>query len=62
MTSTDQGLSGPKLLGVLNRTLPLLWRSAQRLVSLLAAVQMLSGLMPALTVLIGRWTVDGLTA
>jgi len=47
---------------VLNRTLPLLWRSAQRLVSLLAAVQMLSGLMPALTVLIGRWTVDGLTA
>lgn len=54
MTSTTQGLSGLQLLEVLGRTLSFFWRSAPRLVSLLAFVQVLSGLTPTLTVLLGR--------
>ena len=50
-----------RLLPVLSRTVPLLWLSAPGLVSLLLLTQVVSGLTPAFAVLLGRWTVDGIT-
>lgn len=58
---TPPRLSAPQLLGVLARALPGLWRSAPGLVSLLALVQTCSGVLPALGVLLGKWTIDGVT-
>ena len=50
-----------RLAAVLLRAVPLLWRSAPGLVTLLLLTQVISGLTPALAVLLGRWTVDGIT-
>ncbi|WP_288481929.1 ABC transporter ATP-binding protein [uncultured Deinococcus sp.] len=54
-------LSNRELLGVLARTLPGLYRSAPLLVSLLLAMALVQGLIPAVTILLGKWTVDGVS-
>lgn len=54
-------LSNRELLGVLTRTLPGLYRSAPLLVSLLLAMALVQGLIPAVTILLGKWTVDGVS-
>ncbi len=53
-------LSPQELLGVLRRTLPELWRSAPRLIVLLAGVVLIQGLVPAATVFLSKWTIDGI--
>ena len=52
-------LSNRELLSVLTRTLPGLWRSAPLLVALLLLMALVQGLIPAVTILLGKWTVDG---
>ena len=57
-----EDLSNRELLAVLTRTLPDLIRSAPALVSLMLAMAVIQGVMPALTILLGKWTVDGVGA
>ena len=57
----EQQPSTAELLQVLGCALPDLWRSAPLLVTLLGAAAVLNGLIPALTLLISKWTVDGVT-
>ena len=57
-----EDLSNRELLTVLARTLPDLIRSAPRLVLLMLGMAVVQGLMPALTILLGKWTVDGVGA
>lgn len=58
----SEDLSNRELLGVLTRTLPDLIRSAPALVSLMLGMAVIQGLVPALTILLGKWTVDGVGA
>lgn len=58
----SEDLSNRELLGVLSRTLPDLIRSAPALVSLMLGMAVIQGLVPALTILLGKWTVDGVGA
>lgn len=55
-------LSNRELLAVLSRTLPDLLRSAPLLVGAMLGMSVLQGLVPALTILLGKWTVDGVAA
>lgn len=55
-------LSNRQLLGVLAQTVPELLRSAPALVVLMLLMAVIQGLMPALTILLGKWTVDGVGA
>lgn len=57
-----ENLSNRELLAVLTRTLPDLVRSAPALVSLMLGMAVIQGVMPALTILLGKWTVDGVGA
>ncbi|ANC70552.1 ABC transporter ATP-binding protein [Deinococcus radiodurans] len=57
-----EDLSNRELLAVLARTLPDLIHSAPRLVLLMLGMAVVQGLMPALTILLGKWTVDGVGA
>ncbi len=58
----DQKTPGTaQLLRILWRTLPELWRSSPLLVSLLALMALLGGLVPAVTLLISKWAVDGVS-
>ena len=50
-----------QLLRTLWRTLPELWRSSPVLVSLLGLMALLGGLIPAATLLISKWAVDGVS-
>lgn len=50
-----------QLLRILWRTLPELWRSSPPLVSLMALMTVLGGLIPAATLLISKWAVDGVS-
>ncbi|ADV66303.1 ABC transporter ATP-binding protein [Deinococcus maricopensis] len=50
-----------ELLRVLARALPRMFRAAPALVVALALTQVVSGLVPAASVLITKWTIDGLT-
>ncbi|ASN79826.1 ABC transporter ATP-binding protein [Deinococcus ficus] len=54
-------LTGWELLRVLRRALPDLLRSAPLLVGGMFLAGLVQGLLPAVTVLIGKWTVDGVT-
>lgn len=47
------------LSGVLGQTLPALWRCAPALMARLLGVVVLQGLVPAATVVLGKWTIDG---
>ncbi|MCP2014219.1 ATP-binding cassette subfamily B protein/ATP-binding cassette subfamily C protein [Deinococcus sp. HSC-46F16] len=51
-----------ELLAVLRRAVPSLVRSAPLIVSLMALMVVLQGLLPAATVFLSKWTVDGITA
>ena len=51
-----------ELLTVLRRAVPSLVRSAPLIVSLMALTVVLQGLLPAATVFLSKWTVDGITA
>lgn len=46
-------------LAVFLRTFPDLWQSAPWLVSLMAALTLVQGLIPAVTIVLSKWTVDG---
>ncbi|MFC6592098.1 hypothetical protein ACFP81_08845 [Deinococcus lacus] len=48
-----------ELLRALWRALPELWRSSPPLVTLLGLASLLGGIIPALTLLISKWAVDG---
>ncbi|WP_345464295.1 ABC transporter ATP-binding protein [Deinococcus carri] len=50
-----------ELLAVLMRALPALVRSAPGIVSLMGLMVVVQGLTPAATILLGKWTVDGIT-
>ena len=58
----QENLSNRELLGVLKRTLPQLFRAAPLLVSAMLLMAVVQGLMPAVTILLGKWTVDGVAA
>ncbi|MFD1731646.1 hypothetical protein ACFSC4_12155 [Deinococcus malanensis] len=49
-----------ELFGVIFRTLPDLWRCAPGLISLLLAVVVVQGLVPAVSVFLSKWTIDGI--
>ena len=57
-----EDLTGRQLLGVLAQTVPDLLRSAPLLVGLMLLMAVIQGLMPAVTILLGKWTVDGVGA
>lgn len=57
-----RGLSLAEQWRVLRRALPQMVQSAPLLVGGMLLVALLQGLVPALVVLIGKWTVDGVTA
>lgn len=54
--------STPELFRTLWRALPDLFRSNPWAVSALISVSIVRGLLPALTILLGKWTVDGVVA
>ncbi|MFC6617885.1 ABC transporter ATP-binding protein [Deinococcus radiophilus] len=49
------------LLKILWRTLPELWRSSPLLVTLLGLMALIGGVIPAVTLLISKWAVDGVS-
>lgn len=58
---TTTELTNRELLGVLWRAMPEMFRSTPLLMTVMLLLGVLGGIMPALTILISKWTVDGVT-
>ena len=59
--SPDNPFGFGEVISVLQRTLPMLWHSSPALMLLLILVVVAQGLIPAITVFLGKWTIDGIS-